>query len=160
MSPLHSPTPVTMETPGSVEEGGLTHVLPAQNNVTTVTSTTSSSELTNQIAPLQSRDSRTPPPPHGVDSLHIPPPRMLSKSAAPLRRSARLSGIGKPSASSRRLSDLVIHVGLMLLSYTLLRLSACDQSFHLLFTEHSCKISAQVTDETKCGNCRKEGKYS
>ena len=112
MSPLHSPTPVAMETPGSVEEGGLTHVLPTQNNVTSVTSTTSSSELTNQIAPIQSRDSRTPPPPHGSDSLHIPPPRMLSKSAAPLRRSARLSGIGKPSASSRRLSDLVIHVRL------------------------------------------------
>lgn len=119
MFSLRSPIPVVMETPGSVEEGGLSHMppTPAQNNVTTVTSTTSPSELTNQIAPLLSRDSRTPPPPpHGVDSPSIPQPRMLSKSAAPLRRSARLSGIGKPTSSARRLSDLVIHVGLVLLS--------------------------------------------
>ena len=39
----------------------------------------------------------------------------------------------------------------------LLTVCLIDQNFLLLFIEHSCKVSAQVTDETKCGNCRKEG---
>lgn len=123
-----------VETPGGVEEAGLGST-PPHGNINSITSTADTSELTNQIAPLLSRDLCSPPR-LGASPSPMPPPRAPVKSAAPLRRSARLSGVGRmpsTSASAKRLSDLAIHVRLLSVTHTLfIGVSAFGQ--HLIVT--------------------------